>query len=102
MGFWRKQQITFFLTSQCNLRCRYCYMPKMHVETTDRVIDLDFAIAGLRDFFLPTLHEPSDSLDQVSQPSLFDVWSKYGKPPIRWLGPIFVQNWRLMDISARK
>ena len=51
MGFWRKQQITFFLTSQCNLRCRYCYMPKMHVENTDRVIDLDFAIAGLRDFF---------------------------------------------------
>jgi radical SAM protein with 4Fe4S-binding SPASM domain len=50
MGFWRKQQITFLLTSQCNLACHYCYMPKMKLSQ-EKIIDLEFAYAGLRDFF---------------------------------------------------
>lgn len=51
MGFWRKQQITFFVTSKCNLNCYYCYIPKLKVSVEDEIINIDFARAGLRDFF---------------------------------------------------
>jgi len=51
MGFWRKQQITFFVTSKCNLNCYYCYIPKMKVSVRDQVINIGFARAGLQDFF---------------------------------------------------
>ena len=51
MGFWRKQQISFFLTSKCNLACYYCYIPKIEIDPKDQVIDIEFARAGLRDFF---------------------------------------------------
>jgi len=51
MGFWRKQQISFFLTSKCNLACYYCYIPKLKIDPRDEVIDVDFAQTGLRDFF---------------------------------------------------
>lgn len=51
MGFWRKQQISFFLTSKCNLACYYCYIPKTQINPEDQLISLDFAYVGLRDFF---------------------------------------------------
>lgn len=51
MGFWRKEQISFFVTSKCNLSCYYCYMPKFQVRSGDEVISLNFARAGLKDFF---------------------------------------------------
>jgi len=51
MGFVRKEQITFFLTTACNLRCRYCYMPKVDQQPSDSLLDLEFARAGLVDFF---------------------------------------------------
>lgn len=51
MGFWRKQQISFFLTTKCNLACYYCYIPKMKINPEDQLIDINFARAGLRDFF---------------------------------------------------
>lgn len=53
MGHWRKQEISFFVTSNCNLGCTYCYIPKLSglVAPQDRVIDLEFAVAGMRDFF---------------------------------------------------
>ncbi len=51
MGFWRKQQISFFLTTNCNLTCYYCYMPKMKINPEDEFIDTDFTRAGLHDFF---------------------------------------------------
>lgn len=47
----RKQEITFFIHAGCNLKCQYCYMPFMKVAAEDKVIDLNFAAAGLRDFF---------------------------------------------------
>lgn len=51
MGFWRKEQITIFLTATCNLGCIYCYMPKSQIGKKDRVIDVDFAKKGIDDFF---------------------------------------------------
>lgn len=51
MGFWRKKQITFLLTTACNLTCHYCYMPKPVVLKEDRIIDIEFAKIGLEQFF---------------------------------------------------
>lgn len=51
MGFVRKEQITFFLTTACNLKCRYCYMPKIKEQPCESILDLEFARAGLADFF---------------------------------------------------
>ena len=50
MGFPRKEQITFLLTPDCNLSCRYCYMPKWQ-GPRGLLLDSEFARAGLRDFF---------------------------------------------------
>ena len=38
MGFWRKNQILFLLTSKCNLNCVYCYMPKMKNGIGEKVM----------------------------------------------------------------
>lgn len=56
MGHWRKSMITFMLTTECNLSCGYCYSPKLNstVLETDKVIDIDFAKAGLEDYFSNT------------------------------------------------
>lgn len=53
MGHWRKQMITMLVTSDCQLNCVYCYIPKVSkmIAPTDRVIDVDFAVAGMKDFF---------------------------------------------------
>lgn len=53
MGHWRKQEISFFVSSNCSLACVYCYIPKLGktIAPDDKVIDLDFAIAGMKDFF---------------------------------------------------
>ncbi len=53
MGHWRKQMISFFVTSRCNLACTYCYMPKLdeRVDPSDKVIDVRFAQKGMEDFF---------------------------------------------------
>lgn len=51
MGHWRKQEISFFVTSECNLECPFCYIPKLPIRPEHRTIDLDFAEAGLRYFF---------------------------------------------------
>ncbi|OQW91371.1 MAG: hypothetical protein BWK78_04845 [Thiotrichaceae bacterium IS1] len=53
MAHWRKQTISFFVSSTCNLACTYCYIPKLGktIEPQDSVIDIDFAVAGMKDFF---------------------------------------------------
>lgn len=53
MGHWRKQEISFFVSSNCNLACIYCYIPKLGktIAPSDRIIDIEFAVAGMRDFF---------------------------------------------------
>jgi radical SAM protein with 4Fe4S-binding SPASM domain len=53
MGHFRKHCISFLVSSQCNLDCTYCYIPHWgsRVAPEDRVLDLEFAVAGMKDFF---------------------------------------------------
>ena len=52
MAHVRKQMISFFMTTKCNLDCIYCYTPKYKkIKPEDQSIDLDFAKKGLDDFF---------------------------------------------------
>lgn len=49
MAHVRKEMISFFVTTKCNLNCSYCYTNKgLHAGET---ISLRFALAGLRDYF---------------------------------------------------
>ncbi len=44
MAHVRKQMISFFMTTKCNLDCIYCYTPKYkQIKPEDQSIDLDFA-----------------------------------------------------------
>lgn len=52
MGHVRKQMITFFMTTQCNLRCKYCYTHKIEtLDKKDQALDFNFAKRGINDFF---------------------------------------------------
>lgn len=46
-----KKMISFFLTTRCNLCCRYCYNAKERNEIQEHTIDLDFAFAGINWYF---------------------------------------------------
>jgi len=50
MAHYRKQMITIFLTNSCNLNCVYCYIDGSKTEEK-RVIDVNFALKGIRDYF---------------------------------------------------
>ncbi|MCR3761612.1 radical SAM protein [Clostridium felsineum] len=52
MGHYRKKAITFFVSNTCNLACKYCYIPKR--EIIKGSIDIEFARAGLKEFFETT------------------------------------------------
>jgi len=52
MGHVRKQMISFLVSARCDLNCYYCYVPKMRkIDPNDEVIDIEFAIVGMKDFF---------------------------------------------------
>jgi len=53
MGRYRKHCISFLMSSTCNLDCTYCYVPHRGntVDPCDRTIDLEFAVAGTKEFF---------------------------------------------------
>lgn len=52
MAHVRKQMISFFMTTKCNLKCVYCYTPKYkQIKKEDTTIDLEFAKKGIDDFF---------------------------------------------------
>ena len=53
MGHYRKQCISFLVSSKCNLDCVYCYIPHLgnRIAPEDKVIDLEFAVAGMKEFF---------------------------------------------------
>ncbi len=57
MGHCRKKMISFFVTTECNLACDYCYVNAEDCNSCGDVIrksqtiDIDFALAGL-DYFL--------------------------------------------------
>ncbi len=51
MAHVNKQMISFFVTTSCNLNCSYCYVNRDETERRNQRLDLDFAIAGIDDFF---------------------------------------------------
>lgn len=52
MGHWRKQMITFLVSTRCDLECQYCYVPKLgKIKPEHETIDIEFAITGMKDFF---------------------------------------------------
>lgn len=51
MSHVNKQMISFFLTSDCNLRCIYCYNAEERGQREVKTLSLDFAKRGIDDFF---------------------------------------------------
>ena len=52
MAHIRKQMISFFLTTRCNLRCIYCYTYKSkNIKKEHQTLDFNFAKRGINDFF---------------------------------------------------
>ena len=52
MAHVRKQMISFFMTTKCNLACKYCYTPKLkNLKKEDQQLSLKFAKKGIDDFF---------------------------------------------------
>lgn len=52
MAHVRKQMISFFLTTKCNLRCIYCYTYKnQDIKKEHQTLDFNFAKRGVDDFF---------------------------------------------------
>lgn len=47
----KKEMISFFLTTKCNLNCIYCYTNKSTFEHKSQTINLDFAKAGIDDYY---------------------------------------------------
>lgn len=54
MGHYRKNVITFFINEVCNMQCVYCTVRSNSARKKPRTIDLDFARAGIDDFFRDT------------------------------------------------
>jgi len=46
-----KQMISFFLTTKCNLRCRYCYNSKERAEVEEKSLSFEIARAGIDEYF---------------------------------------------------
>lgn len=51
MRFKEKEQITISLTGSCNLQCIYCYMPKDQTTNEQELIEYNFCMRGIQDFF---------------------------------------------------
>lgn len=53
MGHARKQLLSIYISSICNLRCTYCALSsgRLNIDKEDLVIDLPFAYKGIDDFF---------------------------------------------------
>lgn len=52
MAHVRKQEISFFLTAKCTLRCKYCYTLKgINVKREHQALNFNFAKRALNDFF---------------------------------------------------
>lgn len=47
----KKQMISFFLTTKCNLNCIYCYNADERTSLVEHTLSLDIAKAGVDYFF---------------------------------------------------
>lgn len=77
MAHVRKQMISFFMTTKCNLHCSYCYTPKYkNICPEDTTLDMAFAKRGLLDFFRDNasrhirfygIGEPTIEIEKIKQ-----------------------------------
>ena len=51
MSHCEKQMISFFITTNCNLDCIYCYTNKKEGQHKNQTLDFEFAKAGIDDYF---------------------------------------------------
>lgn len=51
MSHCKKEMISFFLTTRCNLECVYCYTNKNSDAHTCQTLDYEFARAGIDDYY---------------------------------------------------
>jgi uncharacterized protein len=47
----KKEMISFYITTGGNLECIYCYTNKSSVEHKHQTLSLDFAKAGIDDYY---------------------------------------------------
>jgi MoaA/NifB/PqqE/SkfB family radical SAM enzyme len=47
----KKEMISFFLTTRCNLNCIYCYNVEERKKLTEKSLPLHIAKAGIDRFF---------------------------------------------------
>jgi len=67
MGHFRKKMITIFMTNQCNMRCKYCYLGDS--ENVKESIDLKFAKRAIQDYFISN-PEPAVRFFANGEPTL--------------------------------
>lgn len=51
MGHVKKEMISFYLTTECNLNCIYCYTNKNSADHRRQTLDYEFARAGIDDYY---------------------------------------------------
>lgn len=69
-----KKMLSFFVTTKCNLCCRYCYNAEERHAITEQTMSLDFAKAGIDWYFTNTPYrhirfygpgEPTQAFDEM-------------------------------------
>jgi len=104
MSHSRKDCITFFMTTQCNLECDYCYLKETKLPKES--INVDFAKIALRDYFEKNSSrhirffgagEPTLEFKKIVEIKKLCLRTRRGRPnlrnPNKW--SIFRRNCRL-------
>ena len=86
-SFWHKGQLSLFLTTQCDLRCTYCYMPKREVKAEHRFLRLEYARAGIR-FLAENYNSKAIRFFGAGEPTLaFGLMKDIWQEALATLGP---------------
>jgi len=48
---YKKEMVSIFVTTECNLNCGYCFTNKEHTQHENQTISLEFAKRGISDYF---------------------------------------------------
>ncbi len=80
MPHFNKKMISFFMTTKCNLCCRYCYNADERRAITEQTIPLDLAKAGIDWYFANTPYrhirfygpgEPTQAFEEIEEISAY-------------------------------
>lgn len=70
MSHSRKEMISFFVTTKCNLDCIYCYTNKKEGTHKGQVLNIDFAKAGIDDYFNKTPFKKHIRFQGAGEPTM--------------------------------